>query len=657
MAGDVLPDHIRLGALRSMRRVLLAFALLITSAAAGAHDPPARVGRLSYTEGAVSIHLGDQPGWVPATVNYPVTTGESFWTEPAAKAEIQIGPTELRLDQTSELDVARLDDTTIALQLDQGTLNLHLWQVPSGGISVSMPPGRVVLTAPGSYNVDAGEPTADAPADHVQITVLEGAARFEGEHGAVEIGPSETAVITGEPMNVTLAAASSSPFDDWALARERREVAAQQPGYVAPTVTGYQDLNEYGSWRYDPNYGGVWYPAGVPDGWAPYRYGHWAFVPTWGWTWIDDAAWGFAPFHYGRWLEIGGRWGWVPGALAAQPVYAPALVAFIGDEGWGINWAAGPAVAAVGWVALAPGEVYHPYYRASATYIRNVNVTNVSRTTINNVPVNTNVSVGNFRNRQAATVVPATAFTGAAPVHRAMVAVPEAQLRQESVAPSIAHLQPGAAARVGREVPAAAASSAPQPNALATIARTRVAAMPPPVREAEPSVSAPGPRRDMPAHREVKSPSPAGPPALPQGQATEMPPASTTMERGAVPGPSAPSAPGAPPAGTAIKKAPSAPSGPAPQVAGASPRISAPTSTKAAAGPHLQPQVQPVRAPLPPIQVAHPVQQTHIAPTPQAWARVPGAPPRPSTAQPARAAPPPAKEPPPKKPPAKSEHQ
>ncbi len=50
----------------------------------------------------------------------------------------------------------------------------------------------------------------------------------------------------------------------------------------------------------------------------------------WGWTWVDDAPWGFAPYHYGRWASFGGRWGWIPGPYGVTPVYAPALVAWIG---------------------------------------------------------------------------------------------------------------------------------------------------------------------------------------------------------------------------------------------------------------------------------------------------------------------------------------
>ena len=138
----------------------LSLLLLTPAFAADAADPPARVGRLSYAEGTVSFHLPGQGqgDWAPATVNYPVTTGESFWTDANARAEIEIGPAELRLDQASELDIARLDDRSTDLQLDQGVLNLHVAQMPAGGITIATPRGRVAITAPGDYDIDAGQP-------------------------------------------------------------------------------------------------------------------------------------------------------------------------------------------------------------------------------------------------------------------------------------------------------------------------------------------------------------------------------------------------------------------------------------------------------------------------------------------------------------------
>ena len=119
----------------------------------------------------------------------------------------------------------------------------------------------------------------------------------------------------------------------------------------------------------------VWFPTSVPDDWAPYRFGHWDSIPPWGWTWIDDQPWGFAPFHYGRWINVDGHWGWVPGAVAPHPVYAPALVAFIDapdDSGGGPKGLGGGPD--VGWFPLGPGDDYAPWYPAGPDYVESVNV-------------------------------------------------------------------------------------------------------------------------------------------------------------------------------------------------------------------------------------------------------------------------------------------
>ena len=84
---------------------------------------------------------------------------------------------------------------------------------------------------------------------------------------------------------------------------------------------------------------------------------------------MDDAPWGFAPSHYGRWTQIGPRWAWVPGSFGPRPVYAPALVAFVGGDNWSV--ALGSPGAA--WFPLAPGEYWRPHYHASDRYHRGLN--------------------------------------------------------------------------------------------------------------------------------------------------------------------------------------------------------------------------------------------------------------------------------------------
>ena len=139
-------------------------------------------------------------------------------------------------------------------------------------------------------------------------------------------------------------------FDSWSLERDRRDAArgvfARPPQYVSPEVTGYQDLDDNGSWSSEPEYGYVWTPRRVAADWSPYRYGRWVWVAPWGWTWIDDAPWGYAPFHYGRWAHVRNRWCWVPGPRHVRAVYAPALVGWVGSPGVGVRFR---------WVAVSAG--------------------------------------------------------------------------------------------------------------------------------------------------------------------------------------------------------------------------------------------------------------------------------------------------------------
>jgi hypothetical protein len=74
-------------------------------------------------------------------------------------------------------------------------------------------------------------------------------------------------------------------------------------------------------------------------------------------------------------MQIGPSWAWVPGPVARRPVYAPALVGFVGatsgDATWGVTLGGGlPGTA---WFPLAPGEYWEPHYRTSDRYRRRLN--------------------------------------------------------------------------------------------------------------------------------------------------------------------------------------------------------------------------------------------------------------------------------------------
>ncbi len=415
-------------------RLLFNLVLLILAAVppalAQAPEPPSRVGQIS--SGNLAFRAAGDTQWSAAGVNFPVATGGSFSTDPQARAQIQIGPTTIGIAGGTELDVTNLNDQVSQFSLPQGRINLHLRQLDNGqSFEVDLPQGAVWLLQPGSYDIDAA--TADQPA---RVAVFAGSARFVGGSADIGVNRGDAAVLTGvNPVVARIEHASPDAFVEWCAAHDYHAEGLAAARYVSPQMSGYADLDHYGGWQGNPQYGEVWYPSQVPADWAPYRDGRWIWVQPWGWTWVDQQPWGFAPFHYGRWAYVDDRWGWVPGSYAAQPVYAPALVAFVGVvAGIGLAAGGGPAV---GWFPLAPGETYWPSYTHNVYYIRNVNITNVKN--INNIVVQSNgappsqVADANFANRRFATVVPQRVFANADPVAPAVMHVSPAALEKAPV--------------------------------------------------------------------------------------------------------------------------------------------------------------------------------------------------------------------------------
>jgi hypothetical protein len=409
--------------------VLLAMAA--ASAVADAGDPPSEVARLNYMEGPVSFRPGSVEDWTAASLNYPLTIGDHLWTDDGARAELHVGSNGIRMNSRTALAVLNLDDRTVQLSLTEGWVQIHLRYLANDEtFEVDTPNAAMSLVAPGDYLIGA-----DSEQGRTTAIVRGGEADITAAGSEFSLRPRESAgiTITDTGAQELDSVPPSSAFEDWCRNRDFREDQAfsREARYVPREMIGAEDLGQYGVWREDAQYGWVWVPTGVPAGWAPYRYGHWAWVEPWGWTWIDDAPWGFAPFHYGRWAFVGAAWVWVPGRMmvAVRPVYAPALVAFVG----------GPRFGVAAWFPLGPGEVYRPAYAASEVYVRNVNIVHV--TDIDAIGV-TNVRYMNQSVAGAVSVVPHDAFVSARPVARAAIMVPHETIMRAEVVGTTAPIAP-----------------------------------------------------------------------------------------------------------------------------------------------------------------------------------------------------------------------
>ena len=379
-------------------------------------DPPSVAARVNYTQGSVSFQPGGEGDWLTVVPNRPLTSGDNLWTDQDSRAELHVGSTAVRLAPQTSITLLDLDDRTTQIRLSEGSIIVRLRHLDDGDlVEVDTPNLAFDLQRNGEYRIDV-----DSAGNVTNVDVKSGRGEVTGGGYSYTVVAGQSARFSGtDQLNYDIAQMPpADDFDNFAFDRDRREDGAESANYVSPEMTGYEDLDDYGHWQYVGGYGTVWVPAGVASDWAPYRNGHWAYIDPWGWTWVEDEPWGFAPFHYGRWAYAENRWCWVPGPVAVRPVYAPALVAFVGGTGFEIG--GGPGVA---WFPLAPGEVYIPYYRGSRSYVERLNVTNtvvnISRVTnIYNERDVTNIRYVNQRVNNGVTFVSRDTFINARPVAR-----------------------------------------------------------------------------------------------------------------------------------------------------------------------------------------------------------------------------------------------
>jgi hypothetical protein len=311
--------------------------------------------RLGFVEGDVLFWRPGAGDWQAAQINIPLATGDALATR-QGRLELQIGAKSfVRAADATELRVKSNEPDFLQLDISAGRLAVDVRDLSQGAaLEVDTPNAVVSIAHDGYYRIDV-----DGDTTHF-------VARRGGHANIKPAGGSIAEVATGEAVDVDgtssarLSALAAPPFDDWDRWNYDRVdglLAAPRPDAVSPEIYGTNELQQYGDWQYNNQYGSVWVPSSVPAGWAPYSDGRWMWDPLYGWSWADNAPWGWAPFHYGRWVYPG-YWAWAPGPVVGVPFYSPALVAFYGGPGFSI----GIGVPFVSWVALGWGEPLVPWW-------------------------------------------------------------------------------------------------------------------------------------------------------------------------------------------------------------------------------------------------------------------------------------------------------
>jgi len=302
----------------------------------------ARIVRLSFVEGDVTLQRTDIADWAEAPANTPIQEGFKLSTAEGAFAEVEFenGST-ARVGQLSLLEFTQLalasDGSKIdCLTLPQGYATFHATPAGQDAYEVRTPIAALTPRGKALFRVDVDSSEERVEVFYGSLDVASSLGSWTlANNSVLELSPG-----TGQPEQLS-EGITKDDWDNWVQERESREEAAQNtpaPGAYSSgagdTFYGSSDLSYYGNWSYVPGYGYGWMPY-VVAGWYPYSFGRWCWYPGFGYTWISFDPWGWLPYHYGGWSLIPGiGWVWFPGVLGP---WSPGLVTWYMGPGW-IGW-------------------------------------------------------------------------------------------------------------------------------------------------------------------------------------------------------------------------------------------------------------------------------------------------------------------------------
>jgi hypothetical protein len=396
-----------MGRTPKFRFLAITGAVLLTAGAftpARAQDPDdlkRGVARISLMNGDVSVRRGDSGDWVAGVINAPLMTGDRVASAASSRGEVQFDAANLlRFGANTELRLTQLEYGRTQMELARGIVTYRVLRPSDSNVEIDTPTVSVRPAKQGSYRISVNE------AGETEVTARLGDVEIFTPTGSQWVRSGQTLMARGSASDPEFQIVTANPADEWdrwSDGRDRTLLQSNSPRYVGPGISGSEDLDTYGNWTNVPEYGNVWQPAVASD-WAPYQNGRWVWEDWYGWTWVSYDPWGWAPYHYGRWFHRDGfGWGWYPGVIGARHFWSPALVGFFGfGHGIGVGFGFGN----IGWVPLAPFEVFRPWwgrgFNGRDGFNRSINFTSVSVTNVfRNARVNNGVhgvGVAEFQN-------------------------------------------------------------------------------------------------------------------------------------------------------------------------------------------------------------------------------------------------------------------
>jgi len=290
--------------------------------------PPAHI---SFVDGAAVLERDGKSDNSPTSM--PLLAGDRIRTQSGRVEVLFADGSALHVDDHTVVDF----QSDEVLRLLEGRLRLNIAGQGRGvGYRIDAPSAWVQISDAGEYRVAVIRGEREP---QIELAVLRGAAELVNEDGRslVRAGERAFAQAGARPSApYVFNSAAWDAFDRWSESRRDQRLGASAE-YLPSDVRPYSaTFDHYGSWRYEPVHGYVWYPR-VDYDWRPYYHGRWVSLRPYGWTWIAGDPWGWPTHHYGRWGFSAGAWFWIPrprwGAAWVSWGYAPGYVSWC-PLGW-----------------------------------------------------------------------------------------------------------------------------------------------------------------------------------------------------------------------------------------------------------------------------------------------------------------------------------
>lgn len=204
-------------------------------------DPPGRVAFVSLQQGSVVFAPLGAEDWQQLPPNRPLTEGDRLWTDPAARAELQLGTATLHLGSVTQLRLGLLEERVARFILQQGTANARVRDLqPDEDFEIDTPNLALRALQPGDYRLDV-----DPRTQSTRVIVHGGQVDVFGENGqALRMAAGQQATFTGRALaQVEAPYAARDEFGLWAQDRNRAQDQALAARYVPPGVVGAPQLD------------------------------------------------------------------------------------------------------------------------------------------------------------------------------------------------------------------------------------------------------------------------------------------------------------------------------------------------------------------------------------------------------------------------------